>query len=418
VTDPALFPKQTDTLKLRAKTRPVTRINRKVLLAGTGIGILALFAVAAIALDPPRAADERVPGELYNTVTKRAPDGLAGLPASYDTWRPSPDVPLLGTPQTGDLGGTIVAEEDRWGLAREWDVMPGDDFRPSQEDEAARARRLTDAKLADQAGKSGVFFEISGKAGSNDTSALTALPEASGPERLSFSARNGVLENAPAVADPNLQSRKIAFAEKGPDRAIYNPYSLEIPVSPFQVMAGTLIPASLVTAVNSDLPGAVIAQVTQPVYDTVTGAHLLIPQGTRLLGRYQSEVSAGQDRTLILWERMIFPDGRSLRIAEPATDASGAGGVADRTDNHWRRVFTAAGLATILGVGAELGSESEDDIARAIRRGTADTINQAGQRVVERNLGIQPTIRIRPGWPVRVLVTRDLILAPYEGDIQ
>lgn len=418
MTDPAPFPKQTDALKLRAKTRPVTRINRKVLLAGTGIGILALFAVAAIALDPPRAADDAGPGELYNTATKRAPDGLAGLPASYDTWRPAPDVPLLGAPQTGDLGGTIVAEEDRWGLAREWDVMPDNDFRPSQEDEVLRAQRLTDAKLADQAGKSGVFFELSGKSGMIDTSTLAATAAASGLESLTLAASNNAPELGGPLADPNLQSRKIAFAEGDPDRAIYNPYSLEIPVSPFQVMAGTLIPASLVTAVNSDLPGAVIAQVTQPVYDTVTGAHLLIPQGARLLGRYQSEVSAGQDRALILWERIIFPDGRSIRIAEPATDASGAGGVADRTDNHWRRVFTAAGLATILGVGAELGSESEDDIARAIRRGTTDTINQAGQRVVDRNLGIQPTIRIRPGWPVRVLVTRDLILTPYDGDIE
>ena len=272
--------------------------------------------------------------------------------------------------------------------------------------------------MADQAGKSGVFFEVSGKSGMIDTSTLAASAAASGLERLTLAASNSAPEVGGPLADPNLQSRKIAFAASDPDGAIYNPYSVETPVSPFQVMAGTLIPASLVTAVNSDLPGAVIAQVTQPVYDTVTGAHLLIPQGARLLGRYQSEVSAGQDRALILWERIIFPDGRSLRIAEPATDASGAGGVADRTDNHWRRVFTAAGLATILGVGAELGSESEDDIARAIRRGTADTINQAGQRVVERNLGIQPTIRIRPGWPVRVLVTRDLILAPYEGDIQ
>ncbi|KCZ52714.1 hypothetical protein HY29_17995 [Hyphomonas beringensis] len=177
-------------------------------------------------------------------------------------------------------------------------------------------------------------------------------------------------------------------------------------------MAGTLIPASLITGINSDLPGTIIAQVSQPVYDTVTGGYLLIPQGTRLIGRYQSEVSFGQDRALIVWERMIFPDGTSVVISEPGADARGYAGVTDRTDHHWGRVFAAAGLATILGIAAELGSGDDSDIERAIRRGMSDTVNQAGQRVVERNLGVQPTIRVRPGWPVRVIVTRDLVLRP------
>ncbi|MAN65756.1 MAG: conjugal transfer protein TrbI, partial [Hyphomonadaceae bacterium] len=170
--------------------------------------------------------------------------------------------------------------------------------------------------------------------------------------------------------------------------------------------------ASLVTGLNSDLPGNVIAQVTQPVYDTVSGAHLLIPQGARLIGRYQSDVSFGQERALLVWDRIILPDGSSLQISEPAADAQGYAGVSDRTDHHWDRVFAAAGLATLLGIGSELGSDA-DDIERAIRRGFGDSVSEAGQRVVDRNLGIQPTIRIRPGWPVRVIVTRDLVLWPY-----
>ena len=178
-------------------------------------------------------------------------------------------------------------------------------------------------------------------------------------------------------------------------------------------MAGTLIPASLVTGINSDLPGTIIAQVTQTVYDTVTGRHVLIPQGSRLIGRYQSEVSFGQDRALVTWDRIIFPDGSSIQISAPGADAQGYAGLSDRTDHHWDRVFVAAGLATILGIGAELGADGDGDIERAIRRGTTDTVNQAGQRVVDRNLGIQPTIRVRSGWPVRVIVTRDLILRPH-----
>ena len=217
----------------------------------------------------------------------------------------------------------------------------------------------------------------------------------------------------PGQEDANLQQRKIAFAGATAGADVYNDYGVQDPASPYQVMTGTLIPASLVTGINSDLPGVIVAQVTQPVYDTVTGNHLLIPQGSRLIGRYQSEVSFGQDRALVTWDRIIFPDGTSVVISAPGADAQGYAGLSDRTDHHWGRVFAAAGLATILGIGSELGAGDEGDIERAIRRGTGDTVNQAGQRVVDRNLGIQPTINVRPGWPVRVIVTRDLILRPH-----
>ena len=115
----------------------------------------------------------------------------------------------------------------------------------------------------------------------------------------------------------------------------------------------------------------------------------------------------------MVWDRLIFADGSSIQISEPGTDSQGYAGLSDRTDHHWDRVFIAAGLATVLGIGAEHGSGDDGDIERAIRRGATDTVNQAGQRVVDRNLGIQPTIRVRPGWPVRVIVTRDIILRPH-----
>lgn len=156
------------------------------------------------------------------------------------------------------------------------------------------------------------------------------------------------------------------------------------------------------------------SKLTQNVYDTVRGQHLLIPQGSRLIGRYQSEISFGQDRALVVWDRILMPDGSSITISEPGSDASGYAGLKDRTDHHWDKVFAAAGLATLLGIGAELGPSEDGDIERAIRRGTTDTINEAGQRAVDRSLGVQPSITVRPGWPVRVIVTRDLVLRPYE----
>lgn len=415
MSEPAPFPKQADALKLRARVRPVTRINRKLLLAGAALAVLGLFAATSIALDPPKAVDAAERTELYNTTTKRTPDGLTELPSSYASWRP--DVPRLGAPLSGDLGATIVAEEQEWGLEPQWEVAPASDFRPSEEDEAARAQRLADAKLADQALKAGVFFDVSGRSSPQATKTPGRPTDGFGSDLIALAAR-GTETGFQAGADANLQDRKIAFADSEGDEAIYNPHGIETPRSPYQLMAGSLISASLITGINSDLPGTIIAQVTQPVYDTVTGAFLLVPQGARLVGRYQSEVSFGQDRALVVWDRILLPDGSSVRISEPGADAAGRAGLSDRTDNHWGRVFAAAGLATLLGVGAEFG-EADDGVARAIRRGYGDSVSEAGQRVVDRNLSIQPTIRVRPGWPVRVIVTRDLVLRPYtEGQLR
>ena len=168
---------------------------------------------------------------------------------------------------------------------------------------------------------------------------------------------------------------------------------------------------------QSDLPGQVTAQVTENVYDTPTGRSLLIPQGARLLGIYDSQVSFGQSRTLLVWTRLILPNGYSIVLErQPGADAAGQAGLEDGVDNHWGSLFKAALLSTILAIGTELGSnQNESDIARALRRGTGDTVNQAGQQIVRRNLNVQPALTIRPGFPVRVLVNRDLVLEPYRS---
>lgn len=415
--DPVPFDEHAERLKIRTSPRPVTRINRKVLLAGAGLGAIGLFAAASIALSPPRAVDPAARQEVYNTKTKRTPSGLSSLPESYtDLPRPEPETIRLGPPLAGDLGATVLEAERGLGLEPEYSDRFDSDFRPNPEDEAARARRMEEASLAAEAARAPVFFRLESAGARRDGEPGAAASGEPGlPAELLALAGMRPGEAALSLtgqADANLQREKIAFASETADADVYNGYGVQDPVSPYQVMTGTLIPASLVTGINSDLPGVIVAQVTQPVYDTVTGRHLLIPQGSRLIGRYQSEVSFGQDRALVTWGRIIFPDGSSIVISAPGADAQGYAGLSDRTDHHWGRVFTAAGLATILGIGSELGADDEGDIERAIRRGTSDTVNQAGQRVVERNLGIQPTIKVRPGWPVRVIVTRDLILKP------
>lgn len=410
MSEPIPFDEHAERLKIRSSPKPVTRINRKVLMVGAGLGVLALFAAASIALKPPTAAGP--PGqELYNTTNTRKPEGLSTLPASYDA------MPKLGPPLSGDLGSTMLAAERELGIEPEYVTRFEDDFRPNPADEAARARRMRDAAMAEEAARAPVFFRLQSETGDTALAQRGAARPSSGAditsELLALAAMPQGTPSAFGTSDPNLQDRKLAFTGEAASADIYNEYGVQDAVSPYQVMAGTLIPASLVTGINSDLPGTIVAQVTQPVYDTVTGTYLLIPQGSRLIGRYQSEVSFGQDRALVTWDRIIFPDGSSIVISAPGADAQGYAGLSDRTDHHWGRVFAAAGLATILGIGAELGSDGDGDIERAIRRGTTDTINEAGQRVVDKQLGIQPTIRVRPGWPVRVVVTRDLILRAH-----
>ncbi len=407
-----------DKLNIRSKPRPVTRINRKLLIAGAGIGVLALFGAFSLALTPPKAVDPADRQNIYNTTNTRKPDGLSKLPKTYN------DVPKLGPPLNGDLRATILAAERELGIEPVYLNSTPHEFKPNPLDEAERARRLRQAKLAEEASRAPVFFRLQGKTktGSANKVELSAQHQAlidSRSELLALAKTS--LGQAPngfgtgfggQSSDANYQDKKMAFSERSSQNDIYNPNGLEYPASPYQVMAGTLIPASLVTGINSDLPGQIIAQITQPVYDTVTGQHILIPQGSRLLGQYQSQVSFGQDRALVIWNRIIFPDGRSITISAPSADLQGYAGLSDRTDHHWDRVFAAAGLATLLGIGSELGSDDDTRLVRALRNGTSDTVNQAGQAIVDKQLGIQPTLKIRPGWPVRVIVTRDLILEP------
>jgi type IV secretion system protein VirB10 len=190
---------------------------------------------------------------------------------------------------------------------------------------------------------------------------------------------------------------------------------LETPASPYQLMAGTVIAASLISGLNSDLPGFVIAQVTEPVYDSVSGRHLLIPQGSRLLGRYDNTIAFAQERALVVWQRLILPDGSSVLLDNlPATDSSGYAGLADQVDLHTWKLLQGVALATVLGVGSQLATGATDnDLVKALQQATQATTNRAGQRLVERNLAVQPTLTIRPGWPLRVIVHKDIVLRPY-----
>jgi ParB-like chromosome segregation protein Spo0J len=183
--------------------------------------------------------------------------------------------------------------------------------------------------------------------------------------------------------------------------------------------AGGSISAALITGLRSDLPGQITAQVTENIFDSPSGRFLLIPQGARLIGVYDSQIAFGQSRALLVWTRLIMPNGRSIILErQPAADTGGNAGLQDEVDHHWGALFRAGLLSTLLGVGAELGSgagNGDSSVLQALRRGAGDSLNQTGQQVVRRNLNMQPTLTIRPGFPVRVIVNRDLVLEPYRG---
>jgi type IV secretion system protein VirB10 len=221
-----------------------------------------------------------------------------------------------------------------------------------------------------------------------------------------------------AADDPNGQQRKNAMVSKASEGDDVNPHRLTAPISPWTVQAGSVIAASLITGLNSDLPGLVTAQITESVYDSVTGRSLLIPQGSRLVGSYDSVVAFGQSRALVVWQRIILPDGSSIRIDKvPATDTQGYAGLSDKIDRHTWQLLKGVALSTLLGVGTELSfGSSESDLVRAIRESAQQSGARAGDQLVTRNLNIQPTMRVRPGWPLRVVVHKDIVVGrPWGG---
>lgn len=404
-----------ETLVLRAKPRRVTRFRRSVVIGVAAAGSATIFALAFLALEGSSfrlAAPDG--GELYHPERKERAEGLATLPESYDDILPKP-APELGAPLPGEFGRPILRREAELGIDSGADLRPN--FVPSAEENDARAERLRLAQQARQAAEAGVFFQLKGSGSGEGRTSQSRVADARESTGLQAVAAVDERLNLDPERDQNHQQRKLDFMNRGPDRDIYSRHALQEPVSAHQLMAGSVIAASLITGLNSDLPGLVVAQITENIFDTVSGRVLLIPQGSRLIGSYDSVVAFGQSRALLVWHRIVMPDGSSIVIDNlPATDAAGYAGVADEIDYHTWALVKGVALATLLGVGTELSFGAEEsDLLRAIRQSTQQNMSQAGQRLTEKNLNIQPTITVRPGWPIRVIVQKDLVLRHYRG---
>ncbi|PYE86687.1 TrbI/VirB10 family protein [Phyllobacterium leguminum] len=375
-------------MRLRAETPRVTRLSRKVL---TGVGVIAGLGIGGALIYALQTRNSGSGGEeLYSTENRQTADGLAALPRDYTG-------PVLGPPLPGDLGRPILNAQNRG-----QPVPPSPVTTPAVD--PAEQRRLAEEEAART---SRVFFQTETPLASGGTAPDTATPSSN----LADLDLTGQL-----AAIPSAQDRQLAFLNAAADRRTVAPDRVMPPASPYVLQAGSVIPAALITGIRSDLPGQITAQVTQHIYDSPTGRILLVPQGTRVIGQYDNNVSFGQRRVLLVWNRLIFPNGRSIVLErQPGADTQGYAGLEDGVDYHWWDLAKAAGLSTLLAVGAELAMDDEDRLVQAIRNGAQDTFNDAGQQIIRRQLQVAPTLTIRPGFPILVVVTRDLVLEPYRS---
>ncbi|MGX9148104.1 TrbI/VirB10 family protein [Mesorhizobium sp. 128a] len=381
-------------LRLRPEPARVTRLSRKVLIGLGGVASVAILGTLIWALDSRRRGNEQ-PSELFSTENRTTADGLQGLPKDYS------GVPKLGPALPGDLGRPILRAQERGQQVQVPDIQTPradpEEQRRLAEIEAARVAKL----FADSNSRANSARQSSGTNSSGEASSGLASP----PELPALE---------PGSAQ-NMQDRKTAFVNAAPDRRTVSPDRLAEKASPYVIQAGTVIPAALITGIRSDLPGQISAQVTENVYDGPTGSYLLVPQGAKLIGQYDSQVAFGQSRVLLVWNRLIMPNGNSIVLErQQGADTEGFSGLEDEVDHHWGQLFRAAALSTLLGIGTSLGSSNDEgDIAKAIREGAQDSLSNVGQQIVRNQLNVQPTLTIRPGFPVRVIVNRDLVLAPY-----
>jgi type IV secretion system protein TrbI len=348
--EPTAANTETPDVAIRARPPSPKRLSRKILLAGAGLAAV-IITFAVITGLSATAPSGRAREEAASTVTN-PPESVALASSQYD----ATDLDSVGS---GEAEPSLAPPADpAWAGESAGETGQNAVTHPAPPDPEMTARA------------SPILF---------------ATPSAARPE---------------ARADANARLNTM----------------LVPPRSPYELQAGSVIAAALVTGLNSDLPGNVIAQVTAPVFDSVTGAHLLIPQGARLIGAYDNSVRHGDRRIVLAWTRLILPNGWSIDLQNmPGSDPAGAAGVSDRTDNHLLRLGGAVGLSAIISVIANNAEDDEDDqsLSQNLGDAAAQQAAQTGGRIVDRELAVRPTLRVRPGASVRVLVMRDIALRPY-----
>jgi type IV secretory pathway VirB10-like protein len=368
-------------LRLRGASKPVTRISRKALII-TG-GVLALGISGALVWSM-RERDRAASQSVFQPAAP-PPEQISSLPRDYLR---RGDPPVLGPPLPGDLGRPILSAQ----RARS----------------AGAAEAITLSETSPQAAVA---------RSPQPAAPLRPDPRAEARNAARVSGLFATARARPADAPPTMAA---GAGTSAADQRTTSPERLQGPASPYLLQAGSIIPAALVTGLRSDAAGLAVAQVSQDVYDSLGGHHRLIPAGARLIGDYETTTHAGQSRLLVAWTRLILPSGRSIVLDKLlAADVQGMAGLQDGVDRHGKAVLAAAALSTVLAIGAEAGQAGDgSDLERAIRRGASQSVSDVGQQAVGRSLALTPTLTIRPGAPLRVLLSRDLVLEPYDEEMR
>ncbi|KSV71163.1 conjugal transfer protein TrbI [Sinorhizobium sp. GL2] len=348
-------------------------------------------------------------------------DGIIGDPEQTQVFQPTPvtqtkeeeeDKPeIKPVERTKEVRRSRLEPEAEW-LAR---LKREQDEQYYRERQRQRMARLQAQSVAlDSPLKVDISDVERAKNTRKDDQSTPTETASSNPSDLYAAALNsGLMDKA---TDANMQKSKEDFFNQDIKDLGYLPNKVVTQMSPFELKRGSVIPATMITGLNSDLPGRITAQVSQNVYDSATGYRLLIPQGARLFGRYDSKVSFGQSRVLVVWTDLIFPNGATLQIGAMAgTDAEGYGGFKDKVDRHLLRTFGSAALIALIGTGIDRSMPESSTVATqetasdAARRNFAESFGRVAEQTISQNLNVQPTIVIRPGYKFNVLVDQDII---------
>jgi type IV secretion system protein VirB10 len=391
----------------------VTRFNRKLL----SILLLLLFLVVAASLLSALSPRRKLEASQDSQTDVAAPS------------KPSPprDLALLPGDYSDLAGTTIVSpKQEKPTVGDEKASPPGE--KPaspvslgvgglSPKEALARAKMEERQKEKESAQHAPVNFP--GMRGEDPPckEPVGSLPELSAVLKMA----NTLTPNqAPPELDQNLQTEKRGFAKENRDDFPYLKTTLLTPLSPYEIKAGTIIPGVLLGGINSDLPGQIVAQVSENVFDTVSGRYLLVPQGSRLIGEYDSKISYGEQRVLVIWTRIIMPNGNSIGLeGMPGVDLRGYAGIGGEVNNHYAKLVSGVVLGSLIGAGAQVavGGQGSPNTPASFSQmfvaGAAGNTNQAAQQITQKNLNLQPTIEIPPGQRINVVLTKDMILKPY-----
>jgi type IV secretion system protein TrbI len=415
------------------RNRTMRRVNRLPIIIVIAIVILCLGVIIAglswRGLSFGKRGDvdggRSAPATSFGEQLKRGiGDGIIGEPERQEIFQPAPVVQKDVERQSPSQPDEILEERPvRHRTDDDWQA------RLKREQEEQYLREIQRQKMArlqaretalDSPMQIALDDIVDNQAGGRRERNTSITPEASASDLYATAIQSGLLGQN---ADPNGQGAKEDFFNRDIREVGYLPTGVVPQMSQFELKRGSIIPATMITGLNSDLPGRITAQVSQNVFDSATGQRLLIPQGAKLFGRYDSKVSFGQDRALVVWTDLIFPNGATLQIGAMAgTDSEGYGGFSDKVDRHLWRTFGSAALVAVIGTGIDMSIPesstlaTQDTASDSARRNFAETFGRVAEQTVSKHLNVQPTIRIRPGYKFNVLVDQDIIFpGTYKG---